>query len=532
MEIEDGMTCENNMANNTSCERIASKIRESDINNETIAKEKQEEKRSDVINDTVTEDTDRIDDGCEKKFVEKGDDEIHTSKIEENVELDDSNMQLINLKSDINKSRISDEESILNHVEHEHSMTSNMTGNQVIDVKDVEATDVVETMCSENEEKYVCKKLTGNKLKRKLPCIFPGCNKTFSRPDKLEKHTLFHSNVRDFVCGMISCGKAYTTAQYLRRHHATAHAEPDPSKEIAPGNYSGFVPCDDATCSRRFQTKLAMNKHYEKIHLNTRARYTCEICFSSFFYQADYYKHMYAEHDVKLLMCHKCDLIFSSKTDMNRHMRGHRTWTCEEPQCYGIVFEKYTEKRKHDAIVHPILYICHHCNFQAQRKFFLEEHMYSKHLPSNERPMLSCTYENCNKTFHHERNYLQHYKKKHLNEATLFVCPMGCPQTFATKQSCQRHVVKIHQGADGNLVEKTEPDLPFSCDYCHKKFGKQLNVRRHVHRVHVQQPRRVISKILHSIFEPTEVSLPPLLPSKYIPPPEDSLNINSSVDST
>lgn len=357
--------------------------------------------------------------------------------------------------------------------------------------------------------------------KRELPCTYAGCNRIFHRPDRLKKHMLFHSNERQFTCAILSCGKSYITAQHLRRHHRIAHADSDTTIESSLGILCN-VPCDEVTCTRTFQTKSSMSKHYEKIHLNARARYTCEECFTSFFYCAAYYKHLYEEHGIKMFMCDKCDLTFTCQTDKTRHMRGHRTWICEEVECQGLVFDKYNEKRRHDAVVHPTLYICHHCNFQGQRKYYLIEHMYSKHLPSWERPLLTCSYETCNKTFQHERNYVQHYKKKHLKEASLFICPLGCPQTFATKQSCQRHVTKIHQKVEDN--EKEEPDLPFSCEYCSKKFGKQLNVRRHILRVHIDYPRPAISKLINSVYIPPGfVSTPQNSPNKFVPTPRSRL---------
>lgn len=328
--------------------------------------------------------------------------------------------------------------------------------------------------------------------KRELKCTYPGCDRIFPRPDRLKKHIHHHKNQRQFICAMLSCGKSYITAQHLRRHHKVSHT----GSKIITGN--GNVPCDAPTCNRTFQTKSSMSKHYKFFHLNSKARYTCEKCFTSFFYCAEYYKHMDEEHGIKKITCDKCDLTFTCQTDRTRHMRGHRTWVCNEGECQGLMFDKFTEKRKHDAIVHPTSYFCHHCNFQSQRKKYLEEHMYNKHLNEWDRPLFGCTYRDCYKTFHHERNYVQHYKKKHLNEAPLFDCPLGCPQTFATKQSSQRHVAKVHQKVDGK--EKEEPELPFSCDYCPKKFGKEHNVRRHILRMHADCPRPTISNLVNSVY--------------------------------
>uniref|UniRef100_A0A8D8YA01 Transcription factor IIIA n=1 Tax=Cacopsylla melanoneura TaxID=428564 RepID=A0A8D8YA01_9HEMI len=304
------------------------------------------------------------------------------------------------------------------------------------------------------------------------PCEFPGCTKSFSRPDRLRKHAHVHTNVREFICSIISCNKSYTTAQHLRRHYTAVHLS-DP-RTPPP------VPCDDEQCDKVFQHKDSMKKHYQKHHINVRPRHACDKCSASFYYRGEYYKHRYEIHGIEMFKCDRCNIVFTRQTDMTRHMRGHRTYTCEEPECNGMTFERFNDKRKHDSIVHPILYTCHHCDFKAQRKFFLEEHMYSKHLPRWERPLLLCSFENCQRTFHHTRNYVLHFKKKHLNESTRFICPLGCPQTFATKQSCQRHVKVMHMDKGGAPQE----ELPFSCEYCYKKFGRQYNVRRHYLRMH------------------------------------------------
>lgn len=341
--------------------------------------------------------------------------------------------------------------------------------------------------------------------KREFPCIFPKCGKTFGRPDRLKKHMLIHDNIRQYVCAIISCGKSYTTAQHLRRHNAAAHGS-------SPDVFA-TIHCDQENCFKKFQSKYSMKKHFQKCHISGgRVRYTCDVCIERFFYQADYYAHMYQMHGIKLLKCDKCDLVFTTNTEKNRHMRGHRTWICEEPECYGATFDRYNDKRKHDSIFHPLLYICHHCNFQTQRKFFLEEHMYSKHLPRWEKELILCSFADCNRTFQHSRNYLQHFKKKHLNEESHFVCPLGCPQTFATKQSCQRHVIKMHEQKVGLPPE----ELPYPCDNCHKKFGKEKNLRRHFLRVHAQPSRPAIENLVNSVF---------MLPEFFM---ADSVNQNKS----
>ncbi|KAL1464298.1 hypothetical protein WDU94_003960 [Cyamophila willieti] len=306
------------------------------------------------------------------------------------------------------------------------------------------------------------------------PCEFPGCTKSFSRPDRLRKHSLVHINVREFTCHLFSCNKSYTTAQHLRRHYVSVHLYDPGTGTPSP------VPCDFEQCKKVFQHKDSMKKHYQKHHVNPKPRHVCDKCSASFFYRGEYYKHLYEAHGVEMFKCDKCDIVFTRQTDKTRHMRGHKTYTCEEPECNGMTFERFNDKRKHNSIVHPTLYTCHHCDFKAQRKFFLEEHMYSKHLPRWERPLLLCSFENCQRTFHHTRNYVIHFKKKHLNENTRFICPLGCPQTFATKQSCQRHVKVMHTDKDGVPQE----NLPFACEYCYKKFGKQYNVRRHYLRMH------------------------------------------------
>ncbi|KAI5753767.1 hypothetical protein M8J77_003196 [Diaphorina citri] len=168
--------------------------------------------------------------------------------------------------------------------------------------------------------------------KREFPCIFPKCGKTFGRPDRLKKHMLIHDNIRQYVCAILSCGKSYTTAQHLRRHNAAAHGS-------SPDVFA-TIHCDQENCFKKFQSKYSMKKHFQKCHISGgRVRYTCDVCIERFFYQADYYAHMYQMHGIKLLKCDKCDLVFTTNTEKNRHMRGHRTWICEEPECYGATFD-------------------------------------------------------------------------------------------------------------------------------------------------------------------------------------------------
>ena len=54
-------------------------------------------------------------------------------------------------------------------------------------------------------------------------CPYPGCEKFFTRPSRLQTHLLSHTGEKPFHCTDENCGKAYSRQAHLKRHMINAH---------------------------------------------------------------------------------------------------------------------------------------------------------------------------------------------------------------------------------------------------------------------------------------------------------------------
>ena len=62
-------------------------------------------------------------------------------------------------------------------------------------------------------------------LSKRLKCPYRnhnGCMSEFSRPDKLKRHLLTHSNIKRFTC--TTCNRHFHRAQALKHHEMRKHS--------------------------------------------------------------------------------------------------------------------------------------------------------------------------------------------------------------------------------------------------------------------------------------------------------------------
>ncbi len=86
-----------------------------------------------------------------------------------------------------------------------------------------------------------------------IPCTIPGCDKKFTRRNRLEMHlNAVHSGLKLFTCDHPNCGSAFSEKGNLMVHLRT---------------HSGEKPYECKYCSRNF-TSIGNRKDHERRHTN------------------------------------------------------------------------------------------------------------------------------------------------------------------------------------------------------------------------------------------------------------------------
>jgi len=270
-------------------------------------------------------------------------------------------------------------------------------------------------------------------------CSEPGCNKTFSRPSRLETHILAHTGERPFKCNQ--CEKSFTRNAHLKRHQMINH---DGIKQ-SPGKVS----CDQ--CDSTFANPYSLKKHVKRFH--EVKQYTCRQCEKSF-HKRHLLSHHLLEHkgDGFPYSCFQCGKSFKYPMYLKRHERVHRGYVCE---ICSSTFEKWSDLHHHKASDHtPIksteTFICSKCNRSFRSKAFLKQHELI-HLES--RSTYHCPIEFCPRFFYFKKNLDQHIRGYH--EGLKYLCSQsGCSSKFYSKQKLLEHLSKSHDIENKETIVK------------------------------------------------------------------------------
>ncbi|KAJ9591659.1 hypothetical protein L9F63_001804, partial [Diploptera punctata] len=138
--------------------------------------------------------------------------------------------------------------------------------------------------------------------------------------------------------------------------------------------------------------------------------------------------------------CSECDMGFTKIGDLNRHNRGHKTYTCSVEGC-GVVLKAWTHMRSHMKLKHPPEFLCEVCGLIFRNMCRLKTHA-SIHKEKHEKEKFVCGYPNCPRFYYQKSNLTHHIKSSHLGKK--FECTYeDCGRQLSSRAKLKQHM-KLH----------------------------------------------------------------------------------------
>ncbi|KAJ7039136.1 transcription factor iiia [Mycena alexandri] len=323
--------------------------------------------------------------------------------------------------------------------------------------------------------------------KKRYKCTHKGCEKTYSKPSRLEEHERSHSGQRPFACE--TCGKSY-----LRETHLHAHA-----RSHLPQSDRPFA-CPELNCEKRFWTAQHLRVHTEW-HSGAKAfscpETNCSEAFAKHHQLRAHRCTVHAAPGTKPYQCEHEGCIQSFTT--NQHLRTHskvhneKRYTCANSTCLAVdgepikFYPTWTALQHHNRTAHPPT--CSHssCNnraFSSQKGLRAHQKLHEQQAVEAEidaaidaddgdaeRPRKKrrggdvgrdwkCDVDGCTKEFKSKKALATHTNITHLGRRD-HACPHEtCKQTFGYKHLLQRHLAKRHGASSSSELSDEETSRP------------------------------------------------------------------------
>uniref|UniRef100_A0A5S6QBT9 C2H2-type domain-containing protein n=1 Tax=Trichuris muris TaxID=70415 RepID=A0A5S6QBT9_TRIMR len=241
------------------------------------------------------------------------------------------------------------------------------------------------------------------------------CKRTFSKREFLELHKIAHTDDVPYACKF--CPRKFKW-QYNLQKHMTTHG--------SRGNFK----CTE--CNQVFYSQARVDVHYKARHPGRPKDQICPLCEVAFSEKESLAKHM-RSHGGSLFPCSECDKKFVDENFLLRHMFVHtgvKKYVCE---VCGKIFSVVEQLAAHKHVHKERKFACDKCDWSFASTADLKRH----------------------RKWHDPR-----YKE---------VC-VKCGSRFRTKEELKAHTEKWHQPRKKR----------FQCGICTKQFAKIENLTVHV----------------------------------------------------
>lgn len=168
-----------------------------------------------------------------------------------------------------------------------------------------------------------------------FPCS--QCEKTYKSKEALQLHVFNHTGVRNFVCDVDNCGKAFYNPKTLSNHKRMVHTldrnyvcemcgfrtKAKPALIVHKRSHTGEKPFACKDCDRRFASQSLLGEH-KAMHLTDRP-HKCEVCGATFARHKALYHHKHLHLGIKKFLCKICGKSYAQAAGLSGHMRQHKS---------------------------------------------------------------------------------------------------------------------------------------------------------------------------------------------------------------
>lgn len=136
--------------------------------------------------------------------------------------------------------------------------------------------------------------VAGHRGKRKFPCIYPGCGKSYQTPYHLRLHQCRHTGEkRPHPCTHTGCDRSFNTQSALRKHEGTHEA-----KEVKKEKGQEQWKCEVDDCERHYASAAALRAHTKKQHSGEEERFKCPVdgCSKGYYFKCHLERHIKKQH--------------------------------------------------------------------------------------------------------------------------------------------------------------------------------------------------------------------------------------------